>query len=421
MFKKQNASLQLVSHQRNKKMGFQFVHIETYSRSGGRNDKLNVAEIISEARRSPEACQHVENPKNPILVYGCDFDALIFRHDIMIEQAQETLSNGKKRALRKDTSSLFTCIISHPATPEECRENPEIKADVEAWAKATVKWLRDDIEKRGGTLDAVIMHTDEAHVHLHAYGLHNSGHADNLHPGKIAKKAAAKAAVDNGMDKKAANTMGDKAYVEAMRQWQDSYSEKVGLPHGLTRLGPARRRLSRADWQREKAASNSVQQANKMAAHAISAAKMAIKVQEQQKAAAQHIIETAQEFATSTVEDARRDAASLVEDAQQKVGRIRSLGNWVRNLIDGLRVSKISAAIWDDVKLRFEHERKKSAELQRELKTEKLRGAALATKLNNSEHALHAALHERNKLRSERDKLQHATVDQNLPNMPKIR
>src|SRR5690606_15877396 len=119
------------------------------------------------------------------------------------------------------------------------------------------------------------MHIDESHVHLHAYGLHPSGHADRLHPGKAAKKKAVEAAMSDGQEKKAANAVGDKAYVEAMREWQDSYSLKVGLPHGLTRLGPARRRLSRAEWMAEKAAAKSVQQAKTMAAVARDAAQAA--------------------------------------------------------------------------------------------------------------------------------------------------
>lgn len=204
-------------------MGFQFAHIETYSRSGGRNGKLNIAEIISEARRSPDASLHVENPKNPVPVYGCHFDELVRRHDAMIDVARETLSSGKKRAVRKDTCSLFTCVLSHPATPDECRNDPDVKAAVEAWARDSVKWLRGDVEARGGTLEIVVMHIDEAHVHLHAYGLHSSGHADRLHPGKAAKKTAVEAAIENGQEKKAANSIGDKAYVEAMRGWQDSY------------------------------------------------------------------------------------------------------------------------------------------------------------------------------------------------------
>lgn len=38
-----------------------------------------------------------------------------------------------------------------------------------------------------------------------------------------------------------------------MTLWQDEYHAAVGVPEGLTRSGPRRRRLTRAQWQAEKA------------------------------------------------------------------------------------------------------------------------------------------------------------------------
>ena len=58
---------------------------------------------------------------------------------------------------------------------------------------------------------------------------------------------------DSTADTKAANKMGDRAYRAAMRGWQDRYWESVGLPCGQTRLGPGRRRLTRAGHEAEKA------------------------------------------------------------------------------------------------------------------------------------------------------------------------
>lgn len=36
-----------------------------------------------------------------------------------------------------------------------------------------------------------------------------------------------------------------------MRRWQDDFFVHVGLKHGLARIGPARRRLTRSQWQAE--------------------------------------------------------------------------------------------------------------------------------------------------------------------------
>ena len=43
------------------------------------------------------------------------------------------------------------------------------------------------------------------------------------------------------------------AYINAMRSMQDEFSKKVAMSHGLTRIGPGRRRLTRAQWKAEKA------------------------------------------------------------------------------------------------------------------------------------------------------------------------
>ncbi|SBW14881.1 hypothetical protein BR10RB9215_C11728 [Brucella sp. 10RB9215] len=401
-------------------MGFQFAHIETYSRSGGRSGKLTIAEIIFEARRSPESSLHVANPKNPVPVYGCDFDELIRRHDTIIDQVQVTLSNGKKRALRKDTCSLFNCILSHPATPEECRNDPNVKAAVEAWARDSVKWLRHDLEARGGTLETVIMHVDEAHVHLHAYGLHSSGHADRLHPGKAAKKQAVETAIENGQEKKAANAVGDKAYVEAMRAWQDSYSEKVGLLHGLTRLGPARRRLSRAEWMAEQAVAKSVQQAKTMAATAKNAARAADNNRKHCETVAQKTIAHARRQAKTIIQDAQCETDMLVAIADSKVRRIRSIGTWLRVFWDSLRISAIRKALWTEVQPLIDRERKRAADVENRLQNEIRRRTAVETRLSNTSHAVQTLISERDQLRRQRDRLLHPDGESFKLNGPKI-
>lgn len=402
-------------------MGFQFAHIETYSRSGGRSGKLNIAEIISEARRTPEASLHIENPKPPVFVYGCDFEELLRRHDAVLELAQETLTSGKKRAVRKDTCSLFTCVLSHPATPDQCRNDTDVKAAVESWVKDSVKWLRRDLEARGGTLENVIMHIDETHVHLHAYGLHSSGHADRLHPGKAAKKQAAEAAVVSGQEKKPANAIGDKAYVEAMRAWQDSYSTDVGLPHGLTRLGPARRRLPRAEWMTEKAAAKSVREAKAMAAKAMHTAKAADVKRKQHETAAQKTVADAQKEARTIIQDSHDQSGKLVAKADAEVRKVRSLANWLRAFWDSLHTSAIRKSLWKEVKTVIEGERKRTADAESRLQNEIRRRTSVETRLSNTNQSLQAVISERDKLRRQSDRLLNPEQQSFEPYRPKMR
>lgn len=402
-------------------MSFQFAHIETYSRSGGRNGRLTITEIISEARRSPEASLHVENPQKPIHVYGCDFDELVQRHDVVISSAHETLANGKRRAVRKDTCSLFTCVLSHPVTPSECQNDSDIKAVVEAWTRDSVKWLRQDLEARGGTLESVIMHVDEGRIHLHAYGLHPSGHADRLHPGKAAKRAAADAAIKAGQEKKTANAIGDKAYVTAMRGWQDSYSTNVGLQHGLTRLGPARRRLSRSEWMRETAAAKSVQEAKKLADEAKDAAKVADDARIQSVAEAQEIAVHAEQKAKVIIQEAQSERDVILSRAGAELRTLRSIGNMLRVFWGTLRLSAIRKALQKEMQSRVDQEREQVAMIRDRLQNETSRRVIAEAKLSDAIHSAQALGRERDQARRERERLLHPMGEAYKPNGPKFR
>lgn len=55
--------------------------------------------------------------------------------------------------------------------------------------------------------------------------------------------------------------LGNRAIKETMTIWQDEYHQLVGVPEGLTRSGPKRRRLSREQWKAEKATAKAMQKA----------------------------------------------------------------------------------------------------------------------------------------------------------------
>jgi hypothetical protein len=104
-------------------------------------------------------------------------------------------------------------------------------------------WLR---EKYGDRLKSVVAHDDEAHPHLHFTVVPRIGERfDDIHEGLKAKNSAKKE------NKKAGEQ--NLAYIEAMRCMQDEFSKKVAMGHGLTRIGPGRRRLTRAQWKAERA------------------------------------------------------------------------------------------------------------------------------------------------------------------------
>lgn len=234
-------------------LSYQFAHLETYSRKpnkAGVNTRFVFDEVT---RRNPEACRHVENATKPTLVYGMSVEELEAMHDKMCAEMKTVNAKGQARSIRQDQHTLMTVVLSYPGEPE-----PGV-ASYEEWEKRSVAWLK---KRYGDDLKTVVRHDDEANPHLHAYILPGNGKAKDYNPGYVAKRAAEKIAQDaipSGLSaeerKEAAKGVvkaGNRAYRSAMREWQDSYFEEVGRPCGLTRIGPARRRLTREQHTLEK-------------------------------------------------------------------------------------------------------------------------------------------------------------------------
>jgi hypothetical protein len=230
-------------------MGFQFIHLSAYSRKGDSKGR-STGFVFGEARRDPSASLHVLNPSPPVVVFGTGLDEVERMHDAAAEAATTTPKGGKPRKVQKSQHTLMTVVASHPHSMEEVRADPEKRREAEEWEIRTVGWLRSQY---GDALKSVVRHEDESHYHLHAYVLPDDPamRANALHPGQCAKAAVMAAGPFDGEDTKSLNKRGDKVYRAAMRLWQDSYHETVGVPCGLTRLGPQRRRLTRMEWQAE--------------------------------------------------------------------------------------------------------------------------------------------------------------------------
>ncbi len=241
-------------------MGYQFVHLESFSRKGDDNGR-STSFVLAEARRDPAASVHVANPLPPVVVFGVGVAEVEALHDAAADAARTMPKAGKPRKLRQDHKTLHTVIASHPYAMEEVRADASKRAEVEVWERRTVAWLR---AQYGDDLKCVVRHEDESHYHIHGYVVPTGDtemRALRHHPGVTAKRAAMAAGPEDGEDSKALSKRGDAAYKNAMRAWQDSYHETVGVPCGLARLGPRRRNLPRGEWQREKAQAKALQAA----------------------------------------------------------------------------------------------------------------------------------------------------------------
>ncbi len=204
---------------------YQFAHIESYARRASKG--RSARHIASEAERDPDYCTHVETPQPPIRVWGCSPSEAVERAEAWGEQAKDAMG----RKLRSDAPVLLAGVISYP-------RHGDSWGDFKASA---VEWLQREY---GDNLVSVIEHQDEEHPHLHFYAVPKPGQQFNdLHQGRAAA-AKSKKAGESKPQQQAAHT-------KAMREWQDRVYAGLGRQFGLARLGPRRRRRTRAEWVEE--------------------------------------------------------------------------------------------------------------------------------------------------------------------------
>lgn len=303
-------------------MAYQFIHLESWSRKP--DDKGRSTDFIfDEASRKPIASVHVADPRPPTVIYGVSVDGVRQMHDAAASAAMTPGARGKLRKLDSKQKTLHTVVASHPYTVDEVRADSKKAEEVRDWERRTVAWLK---EQYGPALKSVVRHTDEKQWHVHAYVLPTHDpqmRAGVYHPGAVAKKAVKAAGRRDGEDGKALNKRADVAYKSAMRDWQDSYHEAVAVPCGLTRLGPARRRLTREEWKAEQAQAKALKNAVERATVV--------------KREGQAYIERTKAEAT----------AVKAETAQVKASadRLTGIGGAVRAVVDGIQESRIRAEI----------------------------------------------------------------------------
>lgn len=250
-------------------------------------------------------------------------------HDERVSQAKDVMKNGRTRAVRSTQHTLLTIIASHPVQVDEARSCPEKARQVREWETLTVRWLK---AKYGSKLISVIRHTDEPQCHLHAYVLPEDSmcKASLLHPGLSAKNTVMAA---ENEDAKAQNKLGDQAYKTAMREWQDDYYRDVGSRCGLARLGPQKRRLTRAEWHAEKQQALALKET----------LDRAVQVKRQGQAFIQGTKAKASIMMQEALERQQMAQEALVEVKRQKeaVGLYTGFGGFLRAFFDGLRQSSV--------------------------------------------------------------------------------
>jgi len=402
-------------------MPSQFVHLESWSRKGNASGR-STGFIFAEARRDPGASVHVANPASPVVVYGVDVDEVERRHDAAADMARTTPKGGKPKRIRQDQQTLICVVASHYFTVEEVRDDPLKRRDLDRWESLTVEWLQ---AQYGDQLVSVVRHEDESHWHVHAYVLPSSPDmkASALHPGQQAKAEIMQAGPADSEDSKAVNRRGDRAYKAAMREWQNSYYTAVAAPCGLTRLGPQRRRLTRAEWKAEQLqalalrdtlnrAHNVRQEVESFVARTKTEAKSLVASAEAEAADLRDEALTAKAESVRQMEAAKaataaalaaqdravaeqRRARSMMSRVRKEAGRVQKaaariqrLPGLLRTLWDGFRVSKLQDRIRQSVDGELSRLREQAVAAAERASTADVARKAAEEKRRTMEHSL---------------------------------
>lgn len=222
---------------------YQFVHIEAYGRKGAhaKNSsarKASMFDVRDEMIRAAHACPHVPHPKTPELIFG-RWPTEAF--DLASERAAQAIDKLGRR-LRIDALIVLAGVCSWPVPVVGLRDLERYRR----WRNATVNWLR---QQWGDHLVSVVEHTDEPYPHLHYVVVPELDPDRRL---RIETIHAGYRAVAKTRDAGGSPRDQKRAFQEGMRGFQDSYYSHVGARFGLTRIGPRRQRLSRAEWNNQK-------------------------------------------------------------------------------------------------------------------------------------------------------------------------
>jgi Plasmid recombination enzyme len=359
---------------------YQFIHVDSYGREGSTQTKTSMnkhgakvttatksrsaKEILDEQWREDGACPHIKNPSKPGLLFGAEPSKVL---PIMNEWADQA-KDAQGRKLRKDGNCILIGVASLPRSMED--NFPEFAED-------TLEWLK---EKYGDRLKSVVVHNDESHPHLHFTVVPHIGERfDEIHEGIKAKNGAKK-------DGKKAGEQ-NLAYIGAMRAMQDEFSKKVAMAHGLTRLGPGRRRLTRAAWHAEK----------KQAAYFADAQKVAL-------------IHARKGYKVG-IKQAKDQAREIILNAQNEA---KSLGNKFSALMAGFFVGwhKPTVKVQNEIqKIKIESElndRRNKIRLEDEKKNADIRVANVSNQLTVEKQKVHELESE---LKQVENKLQTLNID----------
>jgi hypothetical protein len=262
-------------------MSYQFIHVETYSKSPStkakpdnkkfekkslktsdvqnsstrtthntpdsagsghgapKKPRASVQEVINEAIREVGYCPHVDNPLPPTFLMGDINDLKNIPLQIELNIEAHCIKT-KTRRPRSDSHTLLAGTASYPRGMME--EDPD---RYQKWKQATLDYLKT---KYGKNLKVVLEHLDEDHPHIHFYAIGQGleTNAKLLHDGHREALALHKPMTQDY----------NRVFKETMVSYQSDYYEKVTHGIGLLRDGPRRKRTDKATHEAAKRSAN---------------------------------------------------------------------------------------------------------------------------------------------------------------------
>jgi cell division septum initiation protein DivIVA len=348
-------------------MDYQWIHEEAVSNAGrylyrkvnGQKVKvgtMSVDSVLGEAGRYESYISHVENPMDPVIIFG-DKDKGIEAVRERVNEWYEGTKDARGHKIRYDGLGLLSGTVSWP--PQD--DNEDKKAyykRLKEFELALLDWLK---EEYGDDLVLVLRHDDEPfrgmnagkiHYHWHFFCVKKPGEKFDLHPGFFARSEYNVSRQNRkNMTKeelKATYKKGQEAYRKAMINLQDKFYEKLGRHHGLNRLGPMRLRRSRWEEVEKEAyeekelayAKQIMTKALRIKAEAdalltkakaekteaknikIAAQKVAEQIISKGKSEAEKLLETAKKGADKITKDAESTAQNTIGNAWQRAQNI---------------------------------------------------------------------------------------------------
>ena len=196
----------------------------------------SASDLLMEALRKDGHIPHVKAPKPPRILYACSEE---IRDDpLKVASLADAWAESRKavtgRAHQRNSPVMASVVISLP------------KEMIDQWPTfrdASLQWLKD---KYGERLKLAIEHLDEENPHLHAYLIANCGIGKDglpfsepfgeVHEGYGESRKARRGAIEKSGSSQGAKT--GKAFVVAMKEYQDKFHNDVARHFNLTRLGP---------------------------------------------------------------------------------------------------------------------------------------------------------------------------------------